>query len=112
MPPAIAVGVLSALSLLFAVIAGSATVLLTAFGVVALVPLVLGAVIRTIGWRGRRVEQAERDEDAAIVAPVAALCWQPVVILSDLREQIFHGGAVVPAAGIVSIALAAYCTRR
>jgi len=73
---------------------------------------VLGAVIRTIGWRGRRVEQAERDEDAAIVAPVAALCWQPVVILSDLREQIFHGGAVVPAAGIVSIALAAYCTRR
>jgi hypothetical protein len=109
----ITVGVLGALSVLLAVIAGRAAVVVTAFGVIALAPLALGALIRAIGWRGRRsVERYERNEDAALVLPVAALCWQPIVILSDLREQIVDAGTTTFAAGIAAIALAAYCTRR
>jgi hypothetical protein len=46
------------------------------------------------------------------VLPVAALCWQPIVIFSDLREHVVDAGAATLAAGIAAIALAAYCTRR
>jgi peptidoglycan/LPS O-acetylase OafA/YrhL len=106
------VGVLAALSLILAAVAGEVTVALTAFGVVAVVPLALGAISRTVGRRGRRTKQSQRDEDAAIVLPVAALSWQPVVVLSDLREQIFHGGAMAVAAGVIAVALAVCCARR
>jgi hypothetical protein len=49
---------------------------------------------------------------APLVLPVAALRWQPVVILSDLREQIVDASAATLAAGVAAIALAARCTRR
>jgi hypothetical protein len=77
------------------------------------VPLALGALVRAVGWRGRHsLEPDERNEDAARVLPVAALCWQPVVILSGLRDQIVDAGAAALAAGIAAIALAAYCVRQ
>lgn len=41
--------------------------------------------------------------------PVALLCWQPVVSITDLREQIFHGGVVTMATGVAAALLAVRC---
>jgi len=106
------VGALGVLALVLALTAGSATVALTALGVIGLVPLALGAVIRGYRWRGREgAARRERAEDAAILIPAVALCWQPIVMITDLREQIFHGGVVGMVAGAAAMALGFYCAR-
>ena len=108
----VTVGALGALAIILALTAGSATVALTALGVIGLIPLALGAVIRGYGWRRTgRVARREHAEDAAIVTPVAVLCWQPIVLITELREQIFHGGVVAMIAGAAALALSIYCAR-
>jgi hypothetical protein len=106
------VGALGALAILLALTAGSATVALTALGVIGLIPLTLGAVIRGYGWRRRgSVARREHDEDAAIVTPAAVLCWLPIVVITELRDQIFHGGVVAMIAGAAALVLSLYCAR-
>jgi hypothetical protein len=108
----VTVGALAALAIVLALTAGRAPVVLTALGVIGLIPLTLGAVVRGHGWRRRGgVARREREEDAAIVTPVAVLCWQPIVLITDLREQIFHGGMVAMTAGAAALALSIYCAR-
>ena len=108
----VTVGALGALAIILALTGGSAMVALTALGVVGLVPLALGAVIRGYGQRRRGgAARREHEEDAAIVTPVAALCWQPIVLITDLREQIFQGGVVAMIAGAAALALGIYCAR-
>lgn len=103
---------LGALAIILALTAESATVALTALGVIGLVPLALGAVTRGFGWRRRgRVAGREHEEDAAIITPAAVLCWLPIVLITGLREQIFHGGVVATIAGAAALALSIYCAR-
>ena len=105
--------ILLGLAMLLALASQNPGVLLSAVGVVGLIPFAAGAILKV---RGRHDHAAnaprERDEDAAIGMPVAALCWQPIVIISDLRVEIFHVGPSTLAAGIAAIALAIYCCSR
>jgi hypothetical protein len=108
----VTVGALGALATILALTAGSATVALTALGVIGLIPLTLGAVIRRCGWRSRGgATRREHEEDAAIVTPAAILCWIPIVLITELRDQIFHGGVVTMIAGAAALALSMYCAR-
>ena len=54
------------------------------------------AAVPMAGARRTRAEGAdrERNDDAALVLPGAALGWQPIVILSDLREQIVDASTI------------------
>jgi hypothetical protein len=104
----VTVGLLGVLALVLALTAGSFAVALTALGVIGLVPLTLGAVVRGFGWHGGG---QERDENAAIVLPVAALCWQPIVLITALGEQILHGGVVAMVAGVAALVLSICCAR-
>lgn len=106
-------GVLLVLAVVLAATAESSAVALTAFGVTGFVPFAVGMVVRTCGRWGRSIDvQCERDEDAAIVMPLAALCWQPVVLASGLRDQIFHISPVTVSAGVAGVVLAIYlCSR-
>ena len=108
----VTVGALGTLAIILALTAGRATVALTALGVIGLIPLALGAVIRGYGWRRRGgTARREHEEDAAIVTPTAILCWLPIVLITELREQIFHGGIVAMIAGAAALALSIYCAR-
>ena len=96
-------GVLIALAAVLALVAGDVAVVLTALGVTGLVPVALGATIRASRRR-------EREEDAAIVLPAAALCWQPIVVLTGLRESISHVDSMALTAGALTAVLAIYCS--
>lgn len=96
-------GALIALAAVLAFVAGDVAVVLTALGVTGLVPLALGATIRASRRR-------EREEDAAVVLPVAVLCWQPIVVLTGLRESISHVDSMTLSAGALTAALAIYCS--
>jgi hypothetical protein len=108
----VTVGALGALAVILALTTGSATVALTALRVIGLIPLTLGAVIRGHGRRRRGgIARREHEEDAAIVTPAAVLCWLPIVLITELRDQIFHGGVGVMIAGAAALALGTYCAR-
>ena len=96
-------GVLLVLAGVLALVAGDPAIVLTALGVTGLVPVTLGALVRA----SRR---PDREEDAAIVMPVGAVFWQPVVLITGLRELIFQVGPMGLAAGIATVALAVYCS--
>jgi hypothetical protein len=108
----VTVGALGALAIILALTAGSAMVALTALGVIGLIPLALGTIIRGYSWCRRGSDpRREHEEDAAIVTPAAMLCWVPVVLFTELRDQIFHGGVVAMIAGAAALALSICCAR-
>ena len=93
-------GALIALAAILALTAGNPMVGLSALGVTGLVPLTMGAITRGSGRRRQGMAAVtERAEDAAILTPAATLCWLPVVLITDLRDAIFHGGPLTIAAG-------------
>jgi hypothetical protein len=96
-------GVLLVPAAVLALVAVDVGVVLTALDVTGLVPIALGALVRA----SRR---SEREEDAAIVPPVAAMSWQPIVLITSLRELIFQVGPLTLTAGVVTTGLAIFCS--
>lgn len=106
-------GGLLLLAVVLAITAENPAVALTALGVTGLVPLAVGMMARTWGRRDPTANlHNDRDENAAIVMAVVALCWQPVVLVGGLREQIFLVSPVTVSAGVAAVALATYTCAR